>query len=143
MASDAAGDRGMTVVLEPLRYQECNVVNTVATGYLLVRLVDHSHFRLLADSYHMDEIGEPLSVLHRVYPALRHVHTADTGRVRPGAGKYDHVALFRTLDEVGYAGRVSVECRWHDFEAEAPAAAAHLRRAWQAARAEPGSERGA
>lgn len=133
MAADEAGRRGITIVLEPLRYQECNVINAVATGYLFVRLVNHPHFQLLADSYHMEEIGEPLSVLYLVYPALRHVHTADTGRCRPGAGTYDHAALFRTLNEVGYQGSVSIECRWVDLEAEAPLAVAHLRQAWRAA----------
>lgn len=104
----------------------------ITSGYLLVRLVDHPHFKLLADSYHMDEVGEPVSTLQKVYPALDHVHTADTGRRRPGAGEYDHMTLFRALKEVGYAGGVSVECRWDDFDNEAPLAASHLRRAWEA-----------
>lgn len=133
MAAEAAGEREITIVLEPLRYQECNVLNAVATGYLFVRLVDHPRFLLLADSYHMDEIGEPISVLRQVDRALRHVHTADTGRRRPGAGDYDHVGLFRTLKEIGYGGGVSIECRWEDFRRDAPLAAAHLRRAWQKA----------
>lgn len=133
VAADEAGEREITIVLEPLRYQECNVLNAVATGYLFVELVAHPHFLLLADSYHMEEIGEPIGVLRHVYPALRHVHTADTGRRHPGAGKYDHVALLRTLNEVGYDGGVSIECHWQDFRRDAPQAASYLRRAWQEA----------
>lgn len=133
MAADEAGARGLTILLEPLRKQECNVLNFVSEGYRFVRELDHPHFKLLADSYHMEELGEPLSVLAQVASELRHVHTADTKRVPPGAGEYDHHGLIRTLREVGYAGELSIECSFRDFESEAPAAVAHLRRVLGAA----------
>ena len=132
MAADEAGTRGLTILIEPLRREECNVLNFVAEGYRFVRELGHPHFKLLADSYHMEELGEPVSVLAQVVKELRHVHTADTKRVPPGAGEYEHHRLIRTLLEAGYGGDLSIECNFGDFDREAPAAVAHLRRALEA-----------
>lgn len=134
VAADEAGARGITILLEPLRKEECNLLNRVEEGYRFVREVAHPHFKLLADSYHMEELGEPLDILSWVIEELRHVHTADTKRVPPGTGSYDHRRLARILLEAGYTGDLSVECNFEDFDREAPRALEHLRRAVEAAR---------
>ncbi len=133
MAADEAGGRGLTILLEPLRREECNILNFVAEGHRFVRELGHPHFKLLADSYHMEEVGEPLSVLAQVAEELRHVHTADTKRVPPGTGGYDHHRFVRTLLEAGYSGDLSIECNFGDFDREAPAAVIHIRRVLKAA----------
>ncbi|HHW08557.1 MAG TPA: sugar phosphate isomerase/epimerase [Firmicutes bacterium] len=132
-AADEAARRRITIALEPLRYKECNVINSVATGYAYVDVIAHPHFRLLADTYHMEEIGEPLSVLTTIYPHLYHMHTADTGRVPPGQGNYPHAELFSVLKKVGYDKNISIECRWQDFDKELPPAIAHLKKAYASA----------
>lgn len=134
MAADEAGGRGLTILLEPLRKEECNLLNYVEEGHRFVQEIGHPHFKLLADSYHMEELGEPLDVLPQVIGELRHVHTADTKRVPPGSGEYDHRRLVRTLLEAGYAGDLSIECNFNDFDREAPAALDHVRRAVHAVR---------
>lgn len=134
MAADEAGGRALTILLEPLRREECNLLNFVEEGYRFVQEIAHPHFKLLADSYHMEELGEPLSVLPQVSGELRHVHTADTKRVPPGAGSYDHRRLVRTLFEAGYAGDLSIECNFDDFDRQAPAALRHLRQVVDAVR---------
>ena len=125
---EEAGTRhGVTYVIEPLNRAETNFVNSVASGAELVRAVNTPHIKLLADSYHMDEEDEPNEVLVRTNGLIKHAHTADTRRVPPGQGHFDHTAFMRTLRIAGYRGRLSIECRWGDFDAEVGPALAHLR----------------
>jgi len=56
------------------------------------------------------------------------VHVADSDRRHPGTGTYPLRELFALLRQIGYQGKVSVECRWgEDFAQEAREAAAFLR----------------
>jgi len=129
--ADAAETTGVTLAIEPLNLTECNIINSVAEGAGYVRAIGRSGIRNLADSYHMEKDDEPLSALLQNAEVLAHAHTADTGRVAPGFGSYDHVALFRALREAGYDARLSIECKWTDFDAEVGPALAHLQKAYQ------------
>ena len=44
---------GIVIAIEPLRPQECNVINTVADGVEIARAVDSPYVRVLADVAHM------------------------------------------------------------------------------------------
>ena len=52
---------GITLALEPLRFEETNFINTVSEGLSVVKAVNHENVRLLADYYHMSQTGEGLS----------------------------------------------------------------------------------
>lgn len=130
MAAEAASLHGITVVVEPLTKRETNIIHTVREGVDLAREVDSPHITALADTYHMEMEGEPVEVLVDLASQLSHVHVADTGRLAPGTGTYDYRRLRQCLEDGDYAGRVSIECRWRDFQAEAPAALQALREAW-------------
>jgi len=78
----------------------------------------------------MGRENESVTDIARHGALINHAHTADTARVRPGRGTYDHVALARVLRSAGYAGRLSIECMWDDIEEEVGPAIAHLRRAF-------------
>lgn len=130
MCADAAERTGVRVAVEPLCRAESNILNTVGDGARMVRRVGRAGVRNLADTYHMEREDDPLDQIVAHADTLAHVHTADTGREAPATGSYDHVALFRALRRAGYDARVSVECRWRDMAAQAPAAIAHLRRAF-------------
>lgn len=122
------GDRtGITVVIEPLARSECNYLNLVSEGAAWARAVSRRGVRALADTYHMEQEGEPVSAITDAGDVLAHAHTADTGRRAPGTGQYDHAAFFQALKAAGYDGRVSIECSWDDFAAEIGPALAHLR----------------
>lgn len=124
-----AGERGVTVVLEPLRPQETNLLNTVAESADFLRARDVGPARLLADLYHMREQDEPLSSLAEAADLLAHVHVAGVGRAAPGPDAADLEPFLRELHDVGYPGDCSIECRWEDFASQAPAAMDHLRAA--------------
>jgi sugar phosphate isomerase/epimerase len=133
LCADAAERSGVTVAIEPLCRAECNIINRVSEGAELAREVGRPGVRNLADSYHMEAEGEPLSAIVDSADVLAHVHTADTGRHAPGTGVYDHVALFRALHAAEYDARLSIECGFKpehgDFPTQITRALAHLKAA--------------
>jgi sugar phosphate isomerase/epimerase len=128
MVADVAEHHGIVVVIEPLRKEESNIINTVAQGVALAKRVDHPSVKVLADFYHMDEVGEPLAHLGDYGSWLMHIHVADTGRGAPGTGDYPYEVFEEELRKAKYDRLISVECRWRDFQEEAAPAVAFLRR---------------
>ena len=89
---------------------------------------DDIPIRVLADFYHMDEEAEPLQQISQHAAWLAHIHVADSGRLAPGTGHYPYVTFAEELRQIGYAGLISVECRWRAFAEEAGPAVDFLRR---------------
>lgn len=108
-----AGEHEIVIVVEPLRREEDNFINTVLDGAWFVEQVNHPSVRLLADLYHLLCNGESHEDLRRVAPLLRHIHIAEKdGRTAPGVHGDDFRPFFRALRGTGYAGRLSVEGNW-------------------------------
>jgi len=118
LAGDVAGRYGIIIAIEPLRKAETNQINRVSEALALARSLQHPHIRVLADLWHMYEENEPLGVILEAKDYLAHVHVADSARRAPGTGSFDYGTFFAHLRSIGYAGRVSVECKWSDFEGE-------------------------
>jgi sugar phosphate isomerase/epimerase len=135
LVGDVAAPYRIVVCIEPLNRRESNVINSVAEGAAMAQRVNHPAIRLLADFYHMEEEQENLADVQRYGAWLAHVHVVDTGRLPPGSGHYPYAEFRSYLEQGGYGSspdqRVSVECRWQDFEAEAPAAVQFLHSVWQ------------
>src|SRR5438045_2166312 len=68
---------GVTLALEPLRYEETNTLNTVVEGGALVRGIAASGATLLADLYHMARNGEPPDSILPWASLLSHTHVAE------------------------------------------------------------------
>jgi hydroxypyruvate isomerase len=68
---------------------------------------------LQCDLYHVAASGEdPVAILQRVAPWLRHVQIADyPGRAEPGTGTIDWPVVFETLQQIRYEGFVGLEYR--------------------------------
>jgi sugar phosphate isomerase/epimerase len=126
-----ARENGITIVVEPLRKQETNIINTAREGLALVKAVDRPEIRLLVDYYHLTEEGESPDIIAEAGPLLAHAHIANpTGRVFPlQADESPYAAFFSNLCKIGYQGRLSVEASTKDFATEAPQAIALLRKA--------------
>jgi len=133
MVADEADKTGVSIAIEPLNRKESNVINSVAEGVALAQAVDRMCIRVLADLYHMEEDGEPTDTVVANAAWLTHIHVADSGRLAPGTGSYPYAAFFGYLKSTGYNGRIAVECRWQDFEAEAGPAVAYLHKMWDEA----------
>lgn len=104
----------VTVVIEPLRPSESNIVNYVWQASQIVDEVASPRIRCLADFYHMMRGREEAESIVKAGPRLLHCHIAtNTGRLYPGA--YDDAELlpfFKALKLIGYTGGVSCECGW-------------------------------
>ena len=128
LAADAAHGLGVTIVVEPLSRDDCNVLTSVAECARLVRAIDRPELRLLVDSYHFMRDDDSLDDLAAAGELLAHVHTATVpGRFAPGAEACDLAPFFRTLGDAGYDGRVSIEGRIEDPAAQLPVALKTLR----------------
>jgi len=126
-----ARDNGITIVVEPLRKQETNIINTAREGLALVKAVDRPEIRLLVDYYHLAEEGENADIIAEAGPPLVHAHIANpTGRVFPlNADESPYAGFFSNLCNIKYQGRLSIEASTKDFASEAPRALALLRNA--------------
>jgi D-psicose/D-tagatose/L-ribulose 3-epimerase len=123
---------GITVVIEPLRRQETNIINTTAEGLELVNAVGDPNFELLVDFYHLASEKEDPAIIVRAKEHIRHLHMANPqGRVFPLKWEeFDYAPFFKNLRDIGYAGRISVEASSKDVPTEAPQAIALLRKAF-------------
>jgi sugar phosphate isomerase/epimerase len=123
-----AGRYGIVISLEPLNTGETNFINSLADGAAFVTAVNHPNLRLLADIYHMLREDESPDEIVTCGSILSHCHIAEKdGRTPPGVARDDFVPYLRALKQVGYRGRLSIECRWKNFDAELPAAVAYVR----------------
>jgi sugar phosphate isomerase/epimerase len=127
---------GVTLVIEPLNRNECNIINSVAEAMEYVKAANHLNVQCLVDSYHFWLEEEPLENLKSAMPWIKHVHVADKeGRVAPGlSGKSDYKPFFRTLKQGEYTGDISVEClNFTDYKSDGPRVLAFLKKQWNEA----------
>ncbi len=125
----AGTEHGVVFCIEPLNTGETNFLTSVPSAVEMAASIRSHNVRINIDSYHMEVGGEALSTLFETNGLIAHAHTADSGRLPPGRGAYDHRAFFEALRIAGYGERVSIECRWDNFASEIGPAIAHLRRA--------------
>lgn len=127
-----ARNHGVEIVLEPLRYQETNTLNTVAESGAFVLPLADTGARLLADIYHMACNGEDPETILPWASLLSHVHVAEREeRAAPGRHGEDFRSYFATLHKGNYDRRISIECKWGDLAIEAEPGIATLREQWE------------
>ncbi len=109
------GDK-VTMVIEPLRPNESNIINFVWQGAQICEDVNSPRLNQLADIFHMMMGRESACSIKIAAKYMRHCHIADyetrqfpgfdpkyTDRLRP---------YFAALKAIGYEGGVSCECGW-------------------------------
>jgi sugar phosphate isomerase/epimerase len=107
--TDAFNGTGIQLALESQNVKETNLLTTVAEAARLSRAIDRSDVRIIADTYHLHEMGEGLDVVQASMDQIVHVHISDSNRNLPGDGVYDFAAFATTLRTCGYDGRLSIE----------------------------------
>lgn len=124
--------QGITVVIEPLRKQETNIINTTAEGLELVNAVNDPNFELLVDFYHLASEKEDPAIILRARDHIRHLHMANPqGRVFPLSwSEFDYAPFFENLRRIGYSGGISIEASSKDVPTEGPRAIQLLRQAF-------------
>jgi sugar phosphate isomerase/epimerase len=108
--------KNVSMVIEPLRPNESNIINYVWQGMQVVREVNSYHLKELADIFHMISGKESAASLIDAGCDLKHCHIACKGtRQFPGT-RPDDAEIFKpyfdALKQIGYTGGVSCECGW-------------------------------
>jgi len=98
------------VALEPHSPVETDVLTTAADTCRMIDRIGSPHVRLHLDVKAMASEEKPIpEIIHASARHLEHFHANDENLQGPGFGAIDFLPIFRALDEVRYAGWVSVE----------------------------------
>ncbi|MBX2896096.1 MAG: sugar phosphate isomerase/epimerase [Cyclobacteriaceae bacterium] len=117
------------LALENLNRQETNFIITVAEALQIVKAVNHPNFKLCADIYHMLKENEPASVLLTTKGYLIHCDIAEKeNRTPPGTAGDDFTTYLQALKQIGYSGKIVLECRWNNLAVEAQPARLYLQK---------------
>ncbi|MCE5326250.1 MAG: sugar phosphate isomerase/epimerase [Planctomycetaceae bacterium] len=130
LLAELAGRHGLTIALEPLNSRECNMINSVAEAACVARRVNHPSFRVLADSFHWARDERPALDITDHAALLVHTHVATcANRLAPGVEPCEKMKeFFAALKKIGYNGRVSIEGKMNNPEADLPVALAAMRK---------------
>jgi sugar phosphate isomerase/epimerase len=97
------------VALEPLAPTETDVLTTAAETCRLIERIGSPHVRLHLDVKAMASEADPIpEIILASARHLEHFHANDENLQGPGFGAVDFVPIFTALDEIRYAGWVSV-----------------------------------
>ena len=109
-AMPGIANAGIRLCMEPLAPAETDFINTCAEGARLMDAVGHPNFVLHLDVKAMSSERTPVTDLIRQYvPRTGHFHANDPNMKGPGFGDVDFVPIFKSLQDAGYNGWVSVE----------------------------------
>lgn len=117
------------LALENLNSTEANHINTLAEALEVVKAVDHENFRLCADIYHMLKEDEAPAVIEQAKGYIVYCEVAEEeGRTAPGVHGEDFKPYLTALKNIGYRGKIVVECRWDNLATQGADAYQYLRK---------------
>ena len=102
--------RGVTILVEALPRNQCDVINSLEEAVAIVNEIDSPAVRTMFDTHNAVDEVEPHAVLvDRYFDLIRHVHVNEMDGRHPGTGDYDFKPLFEVLARRGYNRWVSLE----------------------------------
>lgn len=121
MLQDQAVNYGMRVALLPLRRSAVDLMHYVSEATLISAMLQLENIGVAASSYNMAMESEALTQLQNAGSLLWHVRAGNVlgNRLPHRADGEDYRPLLETLAKAGYAGRISCEGSWRNFEIDA------------------------
>lgn len=113
LCADIGFEYGIAVAVEPLNFNETNLINTVAEAADFCRAEESSGIFCIADFFHMFMNGEPVDSISAAKKYLVHAHIARPSKDRFAPRDEDIPACeewAEKLRSVGYKGRLTLEC---------------------------------
>ena len=105
-----AMERGVTILVEALPLNQCDVINSLAEAVSIVRQIDSPAVRTMFDTHNaVDETEPHAEMVDRYFELIRHVHVNEMDGRHPGTGGYDFKPVLDTLRRHNYSGWVSLE----------------------------------
>lgn len=134
VVSPIAAAYGVTVAIEPLRKDECNIIHTLDEGVMLAALADRENISCLADVYHMWGAGDSFDDLRKLRGCIAHGHISNPETLDKEAKRtfpldkkeFDYKGFVEALRDAG-CERCSIEARVYDFPTEIQKAGAVLK----------------
>ena len=118
-----ASERGVTILVEALPKNQCDVINTLDEAVAIVREIGSPAVRTMFDSHNaVDETEPHAALVDRYFDLIRHIHVNEMDGRHPGTGDYDFKPVFEVLKRRGYSGWISLEA--FDFKPGAETIAA-------------------
>ena len=107
-------DCKVRVLLENLQRKESNILNSLKDSLAVMKAVDSPRLQLMADCFHMYQVGDSPKLLKEIGEHLFHIHFADPEtRSLPGFSKSTFLPeCMKVLAEMNYQGAISMECSW-------------------------------
>jgi len=118
--SAVAKKYNVVLALENLNSSETNFITTLEEALEMVQRVNHPHFRLCADIYHMMKEGESPQVILKTQKYLVHCDIAEKeNRTPPGTQGDNFTPYLSALKAINYSGKIMLECRWENLALQA------------------------
>lgn len=122
--ADHAGERGVTLCIEPLNRFETSFVNLAEQAIEIIDRVNHPACQIMLDTFHMNIEERSLGdAIRAVGPRLRHVHACENDRGAPGSGHVPWGDVAEALRDIGYDGPIVIESFTDKVQSIARAAA--------------------
>jgi D-psicose/D-tagatose/L-ribulose 3-epimerase len=119
-ASALCAERGIRLTIEPLNRTETNLLNSCAETR---ELIEGTPLTIAVDCFHV--VSEGLSIADELAAAAARVGHAHTSSLPRGTGDYQpdvQREFVRALGVAGYAGRLTIEEDFADFDRDSPVA---------------------
>lgn len=124
----------IVLALESQNREECNFLNTVKECIAIARAVNHPHYKICVDIYHMMRENEPVSVIEDGGRLIYHCDIGEKAtRSAPGVAGDNFVPYFKAFQKIGFKGMIALECRFKDMDKELPLAKRTIGQQWQQA----------
>jgi D-psicose/D-tagatose/L-ribulose 3-epimerase len=108
--SEHAGDRGVTLCVEPLNRFETSFMNLAGQAIDVVDRVDHPACGILLDTFHMNieerSVGDAIKAAGS---RLKHLHGCENDRGAPGSGHVPWNEVRDAVKAISYDGPVVIE----------------------------------
>lgn len=132
--AERAARYDIVLALESQNRLECNFLNTVSECIRVARAVNHPNYKICVDIYHMMRENEPASVIVEGGDLVYHCDIGEKEtRSAPGVAGDDFTSYFKAFQEIGYKGKIALECRFTDLEKELPLAKKTITAQWKQA----------
>ena len=112
-----AEKQGIVIAMENLNRSETNFGNTVLDVLAMAKEINRPGFKVTADIYHMLREDESPASIREAGSWLVHCHIAEEkDRAYPGKFGEDFRPYFKALKEIGFTGKIMMECGWKDLQ---------------------------
>lgn len=109
-AAAHAEDRRVTLLVEALSPDQCDVVTSLGEAVSIVKQIGSPAIQTMFDVHNaIAETTPHLELIRDFFPYIKHVHVNELDGKEPGMGDYDFSSLMKCLADLDYTSWVSLE----------------------------------